>query len=111
MLQHKGARNRVEGDAPPTCRALRLSQINRRWLVVAVSNVGTFLLPQARTIGERFKVLRAQGSGATALRQCRVPRGPVYPGDFGLPYVIVETQGGVKRFYGAKDDLMSLLVL
>lgn len=39
---------------------------------------------------------------------CEHP-GAVYPADFGLPYLLVETRDGVKRFYGEKENIAPLL--
>ena len=80
------------------------------WKMVVLQEVGTFLVP-ARKIARDWKVQCSGGSGigTHALSNCHLASGPVYPGDFGVPYVLLQTAAGIKRLYTEADDMGEMI--
>ena len=80
-------------------------------MMAVVQKIGSFLLPNTPP-GNKWRVVRSVGPGigVQALQHARMSRGPVFPADFGLLYVLIEKHGGTKVLYRAEDDISELLV-
>ena len=128
FLRHCGGASAHVGS---TCSIVKMSRLREPWRMAVVKDQwGSFFRsfnskplwqrrgelphshPDGHTAGpsagfhpfrRKWKSVRNHGLMTTALMQCFLPRGPVCVKDFGLPYLLVEQEGGNRRLYTADN--------